>query len=859
MPICDKPTWIQHGGAAIQGVDIDPSGQRIATCGNDNKVRIWSMRPVLSEAAEQDPAVPKQLALLGDSTTPVNCVRFAPSGRLLASGSDDADCYIYEMHEGRGTAVFGSGEAANIENWRLKSRLRGHVTNVADIAWAPDSRRLATCSVDNKVKVWEVSSGHCIRTLEGHMGHVKGVAWDPFDFFLASQGDREVIVWRLEDGEQVARITEPFVNAPIVSFALRPSWSPDGQTLALPNGLDKGMHIVSLLRRNVWTTYDFSLVGHTGPVTAVRYNPHLYYPPRVKQADGTAAAAAAPADGDAGVDEDSVGGVVTVGSTDKRFSLWHQALDQPSLICKRFFKSLINDFAWTPDGRVLVAASYDGSIAALVFDEGDLGRRVPEAEVQQLLSQLYGDPRLRNQKSALTAAPDLLQLEARARADVEREERLNSRLGAGAGAGPGPVPPPSSGAAGPLARPPLVQVNGGPNPAAAATGTAAAAAAATRPPGAAPSSLGPARIQVGGPRPPSPAKTAGAAAAAAARGVGAAAAGAGPSGRDPDQPPAKRVAVQPAGSAGGPAGARMAPGAAAPSSLGGRPLGGNLGGAAADGAGAPGVGPAGPGAGGAAVPVPPAVLVPPDPVKPHMAILIHAQTGKPGEPQIPLELQALNTGHDARNRPTAELVCLAGGSRQWGDAVQGHIVAMAGSSRLAAVSTSQGDLMVYSPAGRRLFPPIRLSGPAAFLSVAAGSSLLLALLSDGQLRLWDFAAGEVLLDTSVAPLLLAGGGQPPRVTSARISSSGSPVLVLSNAHAYVHHAGLRSWVRVADDAFPASAYATNLTAASTGELSRRRRTRAAPPPPLARSRRCWSTTWLPRRRCNRPRSGGCGW
>ncbi len=36
---------------------------------------------------------------------------------------------------------------------------------------------------------------------------------------------------------------------------------------------------------------------------------------------------------------------------------------------------------------------------------------------------------------------------------------------------------------------------------------------------------------------------------------------------------------------------------------------------------------------------------------------------------------------------------------------------------------------VYSPAGRRLFPPIRLGWPAAFLTVPAGSSLLLALLT----------------------------------------------------------------------------------------------------------------------------------
>ncbi|KXZ40850.1 hypothetical protein GPECTOR_1839g911 [Gonium pectorale] len=203
-----------------------------------------------------------------------------------------------------------------------------------------------------------------------------------------------------------------------------------------------------------------------------------------------------------------------------------------------------------------------------------------------------------------------------------------------------------------------------------------------------------------------------------------------------------------------------------------------------------------------------------------MAILIHAQSAAPGEPQVPLELQALNTGRDARNRPAAELVCLAGSARRWADTLPGQVVALAGSSRLVAVSTTFGDLMVrfdgiYSSAGRRLFPPIRLGHPAAFLAVAPGSATLLALTADGKLRVWDFATSGCLLETSVAPLLApGGGGQPLRVAAARLASCGSPLVVLSNAHAYVHHAGLRCWMRVVDDAFPISQLTTSVASAA---------------------------------------------
>ncbi|KAG2443703.1 hypothetical protein HXX76_002051 [Chlamydomonas incerta] len=805
------------------GVDLDPSGVRMATCGSDNRIRIWAMRPVLSEVAEQDPAVPKQLAVLCDALTPINAIRFAPSGQLLAAGTDDAEGLVYELREGRGSAVFGSGESANIENWRLRIKLRGHASNVLDVAWAPDSRRLATCSVDNKVKVWDTTNGHCLRTLEGHVGHVKGVAWDPFDFFLASQGDREAIVWRLEDGSAVATIRAPFEKAPIVSFGLRPGWSPDGQTLALPNGYDKGMHTVPLIKRNSWMPGEFCLVGHKGPVTAIRYNPHLYTP------------AAKPGAPPPTPDDEPAGSIITAGSTDKTFSIWSPcAGDEPLVVGRGFFGGMVNDVAWSADGRVMVVAAYDGSVATAMFADGELGKRVPQAEVDALLAQLYGDPALRagaagrdggggmglglggrGAHSGLAAAPELMALEARARAEVEREERLNSRLRADgaaaavglAGAGGAPAGAAAAGAAG--LRPPL------------GVASAGLARAAMPPPASAPArvplaatqnGVGPAG-RGGGIGSNSPAK----AGAGGARGGPA-----GTSGRDADHPPAKRIAVQPVGGGGAAAaGARAGAAAGAPAAAG----------AAAGGGGGQAGGQAGGGGGFAAAAA--AVLVPVEAVHAHFSFLIHAQPGSAGEGQV--ELQALNTARDARGRPAGELLCLEGGQRRWGDSVQGAVVALAGSNRLAAAATSNGDLMVYSAAGRRLFPPIRLGWPASFLTAAPGSSLLLALLTDGSLKLWDFGAGECLLESSVAPLLLppgagvpglagaaAAGALPPalKVTAVRITASGAPLVVLSNAHAYVHHGGLRTWVRVADDAFPASAFTTNLTSSATGELSK---------------------------------------
>eukprot|EP01048_Picozoa_sp_COSAG05_P036030 COSAG05_NODE_15995_length_356_cov_0.692607_1_plen_72_part_01 len=68
----------------IFSVDIHPDGKRFATAGADNTIRIWSMSPLLDQAAEEDPSVHKNLATLTGHTRPVNCVRWASKSQLLA-------------------------------------------------------------------------------------------------------------------------------------------------------------------------------------------------------------------------------------------------------------------------------------------------------------------------------------------------------------------------------------------------------------------------------------------------------------------------------------------------------------------------------------------------------------------------------------------------------------------------------------------------------------------------------------------------------------------------------------------------------------------------------------------------------
>ena len=46
--------------------------------------------------------------------------------------------------------------------------LEGHSDDVRSVAFSHDSARLASASSDRTVKIWDASSGACLKTLEGY-------------------------------------------------------------------------------------------------------------------------------------------------------------------------------------------------------------------------------------------------------------------------------------------------------------------------------------------------------------------------------------------------------------------------------------------------------------------------------------------------------------------------------------------------------------------------------------------------------------------------------------------------------------------------------------------------------------------
>ena len=79
----------------------------------------------------------EQAAFLGPAFS-VNNTRFSPDGRCLAMVFGNA-VHVRDLATGRETHV-----------------LRGHTTSIVGIAFAPHGTRLATISMDQTVREWDV-------------------------------------------------------------------------------------------------------------------------------------------------------------------------------------------------------------------------------------------------------------------------------------------------------------------------------------------------------------------------------------------------------------------------------------------------------------------------------------------------------------------------------------------------------------------------------------------------------------------------------------------------------------------------------------------------------------------------------
>ena len=196
----------------VYRVAYDPQGDRVATVGTDNQIRIFDATTgeLLLQFSGHGEGV------TADLFPGTLDIAFSPDGTRLASAGADGLAKVWDAATGRELLTFA-----------------GHTDSLHSLAWSPDGRIIATSSdeEDTSVILWNPDSGEIIHRLEGHLFRAWGLAFSPDGTRLITGGARGVIkAWDVATGENLYTVLDESDDIGSVTF------TPDGE-LFITTGL----------------------------------------------------------------------------------------------------------------------------------------------------------------------------------------------------------------------------------------------------------------------------------------------------------------------------------------------------------------------------------------------------------------------------------------------------------------------------------------------------------------------------------------------------------------------------------------------------------------------------------------------
>ncbi len=226
---------------SIGAIDVSADGTSAAIA-QANRVQIVDLSDPSQRVALVDDKVPGGNAADFDV---IQAVRFAPDGNTLVTGgyrairiwtkttssepSQAVSWQLKTMVGGPGSDVFAdrvmaidvhpdgkrvvvggglpsrSGEIRwiDLETGSVIERSSwSHGDCVNSLRFSPNGELLASASVDETIGIWNVSTDHAIRSLEGHTGHVLSLDWhDDGNTLASASSDQTIRVWDAGNGE----------------------------------------------------------------------------------------------------------------------------------------------------------------------------------------------------------------------------------------------------------------------------------------------------------------------------------------------------------------------------------------------------------------------------------------------------------------------------------------------------------------------------------------------------------------------------------------------------------------------------------------------------------------------------------
>ena len=289
---------------------------------NDEKASYEELLHLAESCDIVDPYAPAtNFTVLKGHTDVINCLAISPDGVLVASGSLDNSVRLWNLSSGQEIKTL-SGE-------------EGHKGAINCLAITPDNKTLISGSADGKLKLWDLPGGILRKTLTGHTDEVNCLAISPNAKLLASGSlDNGIKLWSLPNGNELKEIKEHVGSIWSLSF------SPDGHVLASGGGLAD--HSIKL-----WTVPECApiqtLEGHRGLVRCLSFS--------------------------------SNGKILASGSGDNTIRLW-QLSDGRELKALKGHQGLIHSLILNRDGQTLFSGSVDKTIRLWNLSDGKVLKKL---------------------------------------------------------------------------------------------------------------------------------------------------------------------------------------------------------------------------------------------------------------------------------------------------------------------------------------------------------------------------------------------------------------------------------------------------------------------------------------------------
>lgn len=178
-------TFERHD-AGVTSVAIAPDGTVIGCGAGDGSIKLWNVRRG-HVIRTFEPAEPTKKAPTGRDRL-ITSVAFSPDGHMLASCQTNTASW------------FGKPAVRvwDLKSGELKQKLSSPQNRGRFVAFAPDSRTLATSGEGKSIVIWDIENGKIIHKLEGHPHPPQSVAYSTDGRILVSGSDyRQTKVWEV--------------------------------------------------------------------------------------------------------------------------------------------------------------------------------------------------------------------------------------------------------------------------------------------------------------------------------------------------------------------------------------------------------------------------------------------------------------------------------------------------------------------------------------------------------------------------------------------------------------------------------------------------------------------------------------